>query len=52
MVWNKIGVFFGIKYPDDTLIFHPFYRSLFLQEFINLVRYLGGILTKQQSFEE
>ena len=52
MVWKKKGIFFGAEDPDDTMIFHLFYRSLFLQEFISLVRYPGGIFTKQQSFED
>jgi hypothetical protein len=52
MVWKKRGILFGTKYPDDTVIFHLFYRSLFLEEFVSLVKYPGGIFTKQQSFED
>jgi hypothetical protein len=51
MVQKKRGIFLGTKDPDDTVIFHMFYHSIFIQEFISLVIYPGGIFTKQQSFE-
>jgi hypothetical protein len=46
MEWKR-GILLGTKNPDSIAIFCLLQHPLFIQEFIFLVGYSGGIFTKQ-----